>query len=324
MFVVTGGAGFIGSHLVRGLNRRGADNIMIVDDANGSAKQRNLDGCHFRDMIPIAAFPSLLQNGKFRKSITTLFHQGAITDTLASDTSRLMVRNFEYSKELLNHAVTQRIPFVYASSAAVYGAGPMFSEDAVNEAPLNGYGWSKLYFDRYVRTILPAADSTVVGLRYFNVYGKNERHKGRMASMVFQAGQQVQRHGRVRLFAGTGGVADGEQRRDFVSVEDVVDVNLFFAMGNRKGGLYNVGTGCSRSFNEIAQIWISHLGTGEVAYFRMPDPIRETYQNLTQADLTKLRSAGYKKAFMSAEEGIAAMAADCPSSNRVEPLVASI
>lgn len=323
MVIVTGGAGFIGSHLVQGLNRHGVDDIIIIDEIDQPHKMSNLSGCHFQEVIPIAKFPDLLHKDKFGKAITAIFHQGAITDTLDSDVARFMACNCDYSRKLLTHAVRRRIPFIYASSAAVYGAGPVFSEDPANETPLNCYGLSKLYFDRTVRNILPTADSTVVGLRYFNVYGGNEQHKGGMASMVFQTGWQLQQQGRVHLFKGTDGVPDGEQRRDFVYVEDVVDVNLFVAGNDRKLGIYNVGTGRTHSFNEVAGVWTSLLGAGETKYVTMPEHIRKTYQNFTQADLTKLRRAGYTKDFVCLEDGIANLYGDWRRSSRAEPEAAS-
>ncbi len=305
MVVVTGGAGFIGSHLIEALNRAGIDNIIVVDDIVPAHKSRNLERLRFQDVIGIDLFPAMLAKNRFGKSLQMFLHEGALTDTLEDNASKLMARNLEYSTVLLNFAVANKIPFVYASSAAVYGSGPDFSETAGEKKPLNSYGMSKLLFDQRVLAALPHAGSTVAGLRYFNVYGSNEAHKGRMASMVYQAYRQLRETGVVRLFAGTDGFADGEQARDFVYVADVVDINLFFAMGKQKTGIYNVGTGQARRFNEVAGCWISQMGCGEVEYTPMPEHIRRNYQSFTRADLARLRRCGYRKAFIPLEDGIA-------------------
>ncbi len=216
----------------------------------------------------------------------------------------MMDANFTCSKELLHFAVESRVPLVYASSAAVYGLSPRCSESSEFEAPINVYGYSKLEFDRYVRRLLPRIETTVVGLRYFNVYGRGEDHKGRMASMVHQLYHQLRRTGVARLFQGTEGYADGEQRRDFVAVEDVVQVNLYFACGGVKQGIFNVGSGRNRSFNDIARLLIAKLGRGEVQYIPFPEILAGKYQSVTEADPTALQGAGYGKPLTTLEEGI--------------------
>ncbi len=305
MFIVTGGAGFIGSNIVRALNVQGIDEILVVDNLEDSRKFVNLRDCEIWDYMDKREFHSMLESRRFDAKVDAILHQGACSDTMEYDGRYMMENNFSYSKVLLHYAVEHRIPFVYASSAAVYGNGKSFAEKPANEKPLNVYGYSKLLFDQYVRRVMPGAESTVVGLRYFNVYGPNEAHKGRMASIVYQIYCQLKDKGIARLFQGSDGYANGEQRRDFVYVDDVVDVNLFFALGPPRKGIFNVGTGHSRSFNDVANTWISLLGFGEITYIPFPDELRGKYQSLTEADISALRRAGYEKSFTSLEKGIA-------------------
>jgi len=216
-----------------------------------------------------------------------------------------MENNLTFSKTMLKFALNREAPFVYASSAAVYGTNKTTREVPGNERPLNVYGFSKLAFDQVVRRILPEVSSTVVGLRYFNVFGPRETHKGRMASMIYQLSRQLTDTGKARLFEGTDGYADGEQRRDFVFVGDVVKVNLFFADGPDAKGIFNVGTGRSRSFNAVARTLIKLTGGGEIEYVPFPAALEGKYQSFTEADLTALRDAGYDEPFTSLENGIA-------------------
>jgi ADP-L-glycero-D-manno-heptose 6-epimerase len=303
MWIVTGGAGFIGSNLVQTLNARGHAEILVVDRA--SEDPRNLRGLRFSDLVSPEKFLSALQCKALPARIAGIFHQGACADTTLTDERYMMENNVSFSQSVLSFALERRIPFVYASSAAVYGAGGQFRESPENERPLNLYGRSKLIFDNHVRALLPSALSTVVGLRYFNVYGPREAHKGRMASMVYQLYRQLRETGRARLFEGSGGYAAGEQRRDFVSVRDAVAVNLFFVEGPPRRGIFNVGTGNARSFNEVAQRIIHLLERGEIEYIPFPEGLREKYQNLTEADLSALRAAGYQEKFTSLEDGLA-------------------
>jgi ADP-L-glycero-D-manno-heptose 6-epimerase len=231
----------------------------------------------------------------------------------------MLDNNFTYSKELLHWALDHRIPFVYASSASVYGSARQCAETPECEGPLNVYAYSKWLFDQYVRRQIPRAASTVVGLRYFNVYGPNEGHKGPMASMVWRVYYQLRDDGVARLFRGTDGFADGQQQRDFVSVEDVAEVNLFFASGASRHGIFNVGTGTSRSFNDIARILIGRLGRGEIQYIPFPDSLIGKYQSLTCADITRLRSAGYDRPFATLEEGIARFCERVGAVDHVQP-----
>lgn len=304
MHLVTGGAGFIGSHIVRALNARGVEDVVVVDDLTRGEKFRNLRDCQIADFIDREAFYAGLEAGRYNGAFQRIYHQGARTDTREQNGRTLMALNFTASKLLLRLALREEAPFVYASSGAVYGAARRFTPEPANERPLNVYGYSKLAFDQHVRRQLPDARSTVVGLRYFNVYGANEGHKGPMASMAYQLYRQLTTRGAARLFEGTGGYADGEQRRDFVDVEDVARVNLFFAEGPARQAIVNLGSGASTSFNELAELLIARVG-GRVEYVPFDPALAGRYQSFTQADLTCLRRAGYTAPFTTLGEGIA-------------------
>ncbi len=305
MYIVTGGAGFIGSNAVKALNRRGITDILVVDNFSRSEKFRNLADLTVRDFMDKREFRTRLDAGTFDLKTEGILHNGACSDTMETDGRYMLENNFGDSKALLSYALQHRIPFVYASSAAVYGASKTFSIEPENERPLNIYGWSKLLFDQHVRPLLPHIESTVVGLRYFNVYGPREQHKGRMMSVLHQLLRQLKETGVCRLFEGTDGYEPGGQARDFVFVDDIVDLDLFFLNGPVRKGIYNAGTGQARSFNAIAQTLIKLLGKGHIEYIPFPDVLRGKYQSFTQADLSTLREAGYTKAFTSLEEGIA-------------------
>ena len=304
MHIITGAAGFIGSNLVRGLNDRGIRDVIAVDDLTLGEKFRNLADCEIADYLDLRDFRELIRRGAPGLEITAILHQGACADTTEANGRYMMDANFEASKELLHLAIERRVPFVYASSASVYGNATHCVESPECEGPLNLYAYSKLLFDRYVRRWLDRVETTVVGLRYFNVYGPREEHKGRMASMVSQLYAQLRDTGVARLFEGTDGYEDGEQRRDFVSVGDVVDVNCSFAAGPARRGIFNLGTGRSRSFNDIARTLIARLGRGRIEYVPFPDSLRGKYQSFTQADVRALRNAGYDRPFTTLEDGI--------------------
>jgi ADP-L-glycero-D-manno-heptose 6-epimerase len=303
MWIVTGGAGFIGSNIVRALNGRGHTDILIVDRPKKDFG--NLRDLRFADLCQPEKFLAVLGSSAPPDRIEAILHQGACADTTCTDERFMMDNNVSFSKAVLHFAIERKIPLVYASSAAIYGANSNFRESSENEAPLNLYGHSKLIFDTYVRSMLQSISSPVAGLRYFNVYGPRENFKGRMASMIYQLYGQLRQHGRARLFEGSGGFAAGEQRRDFVSVFDVVDVNLFFAGGPVRKGIFNVGTGQARTFNEVVKQLTRCLGGGAVDYIAFPDGLREKYQSHTQADISALRASGYTNPFLSLEEGIA-------------------
>lgn len=303
MWIVTGGAGFIGSNLVQALNARGHADILIVD--RSTKDFGNLGDLRFADLVRPEKFVEILHSKTLSGGIEAILHQGACADTTCSDERFMMDNNVSFSKAVLHFAIENKIPLVYASSAAIYGANLNFRETPENEAPLNLYGRSKLIFDNYVRSLLPSISSPVAGLRYFNVYGPRESYKGRMASMIYQLHGQLRRDGRALLFEGSGGMAAGEQRRDFVSVFDVVGVNLFFAGGPLRKGIFNVGTGQARTFNEVVKQLTRFLGKGAVEYIPFPEGLREKYQSYTQADISALRTAGYADNFLSLEDGIA-------------------
>ena len=235
-----------------------------------------------------------------------MFHQGACSATTEWDGRYLMRNNYEYSKTLLHYCLERRIPFIYASSAAVYGAGPVFKEGRDYEAPLNAYGYSKFQFDAYVRQILPRAHSQIAGLRYFNVYGPRELHKGGMASVAFHLNTQLLNGERLKLFEGCDGYGDGEQRRDFVYVGDAVAVNLWLLDQPRVSGIFNVGSGRSQPFNDVARAVIDWHGGGEIQYIPFPEHLRGRYQSFTEADIGALRAAGYAQPFLSVEQGVRA------------------
>ncbi|MBF0261789.1 MAG: ADP-glyceromanno-heptose 6-epimerase [Magnetococcales bacterium] len=306
MYIVTGGAGFIGANLVATLNRRGDSDILVVDDLKQGDKFLNLRDLEIADYMDLHEFRDLLRAGRLRNlRIRAIFHQGACSDTMEYNGQYMMDNNYTYSKELFHFALEQNVPFIYASSAATYGGSKVFVEHPDNEKPLNVYGYSKLLFDQYVQRHFPRCASAVAGLRYFNVYGPREDHKGRMASMIHQMYHQILNTGVVKLFTGSGGYGDGEQQRDFIHVEDVVKVNLFLADSGSVQGIFNVGTGKSRAFNDVARALIDRLGRGEIQYVPMPEVLKEKYQSFTEADISRLRAVGYDAPFHALEEGIA-------------------
>jgi ADP-L-glycero-D-manno-heptose 6-epimerase len=318
-YIVTGAAGFIGSKLVEGLNRRGITEVIAVDNLQHSDKFRNLAHCEIADYVDQADFIANLE--RYEGAVEALFHQGACSDTMESDGRYMMENNYEYSKRLLEWCQDEEAPLIYASSASVYGAGPEFREERRCEKPLNVYGYSKFLFDQLVRQRLAEATAQIAGFRYFNVYGPNEAHKGRMASVAYHAYHQLLASGKVKLFVGSGGYGDGEQKRDFVYVDDVVDVNLWFLEHRGVSGVYNCGTGRAQSFNELAAAVINAVqGTrltvkemthkGLIEYVPFPPGLVEKYQSYTQADLSRLRSAGYAAAFRPVEQGVAAYVAE--------------
>jgi ADP-L-glycero-D-manno-heptose 6-epimerase len=307
MIIVTGGAGFIGSNIVKALNQRGRTDVVVVDDLEDGTKFRNIVDCDIHDYVDYEDFLEMIMHDEgFEQPVETIFHEGACSDTTEWDGRYVMSVNYEYSKQLLHYCQQHRIQFLYASSASVYGGGKVFSEDPANEAPLNMYGYSKFLFDQYVRRLQPQLECQVAGFRYFNVYGPREQHKGSMASVAYHHNNQLIEEGHVKLFEGCDGYGDGEQRRDFVYVDDVVDVNLWFMDHPDKSGIFNVGTGRSQSFNDVGNAVLKYHGRGQVKYIPFPEHLKGRYQSFTEADITALRNTGYDKPFRSVEQGVAA------------------
>ncbi|HSA68078.1 MAG TPA: ADP-glyceromanno-heptose 6-epimerase [Burkholderiales bacterium] len=317
--IVTGAAGFIGSKLVEGLNRCGITDVIAVDNLARADKFRNLADAEIADYLDQAEFIGNLE--RFDGAVDAVFHQGACSDTMETDGRYMLDNNYAYSRRLLDWCQDEDVPLIYASSASVYGAGPEFREERRCEKPLNVYGYSKFLFDQYVRRMLERKNAQVAGLRYFNVYGPNEQHKGRMASVAYHAYQQLLVAGKVKLFVGSGGYDDGEQRRDFVYVEDVVDVNLWLLERRDVSGVFNCGTGRAQTFNQLAAAVINAVqGTrltvqemvqkGLIEYIPFPAGLADKYQSYTQADLARLRAAGYPGEFLSVEQGVAAYVAE--------------
>ena len=305
MLIVTGGAGFIGSNLTRALNDRGRDDVMVVDDLRDGRKLRNLVDCDVYDVVDRDVFREWLGADRdLDEPIDAVFHQGACTDTMEQDGRLVLQLNYEYSKLLLSYCTRNEIPLIYASSASVYGTESVFREERSFERPLSPYAHSKLLFDQLTRRLRDRFRSQVAGLRYFNVYGPREQHKGEMASVPYKLYQQLQGGDAISLFSGSGGYADGEQQRDFVWVGDCVAVNLWLWDHPEVNGIFNVGTGRARSFNEVARAVTGAVGRGEIRYVGFPSELEGSYQSFTQADISALRKAGYSAPFLSIEQGV--------------------
>lgn len=319
MFVVTGGAGFIGANIVKALNERGVEDIIVVDNLEEADKFLNLTDCAIADFLDKRDFIERIRSGAIKEKFDAIFHEGACSDTMEHNGFYMMANNYEYSKTLLHYCQEMDTPYLYASSASVYGGGSVFKEERQYEAPLNVYGYSKFLFDQYVRREWPTLKSQVAGFRYFNVYGPREQHKGRMASVAFHHFNQFRETGKVKLFEGYDGYGDGEQSRDFVSVEDVVSVNFWFLDNPDKTGIFNLGTGRAQPFNDIATSAVNALRREEgkqnltldemvnekiVEYIDFPDALKGKYQSFTQADISALRDIGYDKEFLTVEQGV--------------------
>ncbi|MFA7618458.1 MAG: ADP-glyceromanno-heptose 6-epimerase [Thiohalomonadaceae bacterium] len=304
MIIVTGGAGFIGSNIAKALNERGRTDILVVDDLTDGTKLKNIADCEIQDYLDKDEFLARVKKGDGFGKVEAVFHEGACSSTTEWDGRFVMDVNYEYSKALLHWCLEKGASYLYASSASVYGGGSVFKEEREYEQPLNMYGYSKFLFDQYVRRVLPTAHSQIAGFRYFNVYGPREQHKGSMASVAFHHNNQIKESGKVRLFEGCDGYDNGEQRRDFIYVGDVVAVNLWFMDHREKSGIFNLGTGRSQSFNDVARAVIAHHGKGEIEYIPFPEHLKGRYQSFTEADMGKLRAAGYDAPFKTVEEGV--------------------
>ena len=318
--VVTGAAGMIGSNLVLGLNQLGIDDVIAVDDLTDGPKYRNLLGAKISDYFDKGDFYSRFAKGEFGR-VDAVLHEGACSDTMEHDGRFMLETNYRCSKDLLDACQAQGTRLLYASSAATYGGSASFREEPEFERPLNVYGYSKLLFDNVVRRMLPAANTQVAGFRYFNVYGPREQHKARMASVAFHHFNQFRDTGKVRLFGEYGGYAPGEQSRDFVFVDDVVAVNLWFLQNPGKSGIFNLGTGRAQPFNDVAVATVNAAGAlpgdaalsraelvkqGLIEYIEFPQALVGKYQCFTQADLGRLRAAGCNHEFADVATGVTA------------------
>jgi ADP-L-glycero-D-manno-heptose 6-epimerase len=319
-YIVTGAAGFIGSNLVKALNDRGENNIIAVDNLKQADKFKNLADCEIADYLHKEDFLEKLQDGYFDGLVSAVLHQGACSDTMETDGRYMMDNNYQYTLELLNYCQNEEVPFLYASSASVYGGGSVFKESREYESPLNVYAYSKFLFDQIVRRRWHKRSAQIVGLRYFNVYGPREQHKGRMASVAYHFFNQYRADGKVKLFEGCDGYTNGGQLRDFVSIEDVVKVNMYFLDNPHISGIFNLGTGHAQSFNDVAVATINSLRSAEgkpalsiaelqqkglISYIPFPDQLLGKYQSYTQADISELRKCGYQEPFLSVEQGVA-------------------
>ena len=322
-YIVTGAAGFVGSNIVEGLNKRGETDIIVVDELTQADKYRNLADLEISDYLDKSEFIARFAKGDFGK-VAAVFHEGACSDTMETDGQYMMANNFRYTMDVLDVCNAQKVPLLYASSAATYGGSDTFIEDRQYEKPLNVYGYSKFLFDQVMRRKFAekSLNTQVVGFRYFNVYGPRESHKGRMASVAFHHFHQFRESGVVKLFGAYDGYAQGEQSRDFVSVEDVVNVNFFFLDHPEKSGIFNLGTGRAQPFNDVARSVVNGLSkynngaahqeqtleqlikAGNIQYIHFPEALKGKYQSFTQANLDKLRAAGYEAEFLTVEQGV--------------------
>lgn len=319
MIIVTGGAGFIGSNLIAALNSLDRADIILVDDLSDAAKIQNISDLAIADYLDKDDFRERIVKSGLPGNVSAVFHQGACSDTMASDGRYVMEVNYEYSKVLLGACLEKGVSLIYASSASVYGSNGPFDEAIENERPLNAYAYSKTLFDRYAFAGGRGLSSQLVGLRYFNVYGPREAHKGRMASVAWHLTHQYFETGSVRLFEGSGGYQAGEQRRDFIHVDDVIQANLYFFNNPEKSGIFNVGTGRAQSFNDVALAVINACRgidgeprllledacrDGLLSYFPMPEALQGKYQSFTEANIDRLKAAGFSNPCDNVEKGV--------------------
>ena len=300
MIAVTGGAGFIGSNLIKGLNNAGYKDIIISDNLKKSEKHLNLNRLDFTDYVDKEDFIEVFD--ELAPEIDVIFHQGACSDTMETDGHYMMKNNYEYTCALFNKCIEHNVRFIYASSASVYGNGDTgFAEKRENEYPLNVYAFSKFMFDNYLRRYPDNVPIQVAGLRYFNVYGQQENHKGRMASVIRHFFNQYRDSKEIKVFAGSA-----DFLRDFIYIDDVVAVNLYLLNNPKVSGIYNCGTGNCRSFKDIADIFSKRYPDAKITEIPFPDALKGKYQKYTQADLTNLRATGCDVQFTALEKGVSA------------------
>ncbi len=307
MIIVTGGAGFIGSNLVHELNQLGHDDVVVVDDLSDGRKFSNIATAQIADYLDVEEFRAWFSTDRDPfGNIECVYHLGACSTTTEWNGRMMLDLNYAYSRDLIRYCLKRNIPIVYASSAAIYGGSARFSENVANEKPLNVYGYSKYLLDCFVRRQLGSVESQIVGLRYFNVYGPREGHKGTMASVAYHLNHQLLESGTLKLFEGSDGYAAGEQRRDFIYVQDAVNTTLWFGKHRNCSGIFNCGTGRAQTFTEVATAVMDWHGRGEIEYIPFPDQLSNAYQSFTQADLGALRAAGCELAYRCVKEGVRA------------------
>ena len=319
MIIITGAAGFIGSALVWRLNQLGKNNIIIVDELGKDEKWKNLVGLDYEDFINKDLFIEKLESSLNFK-VDAIIHMGANSSTTEKDADHLLNNNFEYTKKLAAYSIDNNIRFIYASSAATYGDGNLGFDDEDNMSlklrPLNMYGYSKNLFDIWAlkKNIL----GKIVGIKYFNVFGPNEYHKGDMRSVVHKAFEQISDTGKVKLFKSRNkSYKDGEQKRDFIYIKDAVDMTLFFMDHKNKNGLYNVGSGKARTWNDLVTALFNALGKPvNIEYIDLPEHLADKYQYFTEATLDKIKKAGYTQTISSLEEGVTDYAKNYLISNK--------
>ncbi len=310
MYLITGGAGFIGSNLVRCLNKSGIENIIIVDNLKNGKKFENLSNLNFVDFYDKNDFIENIDDLNYFPKIEKIIHLGACSSTTEWDGKYIMKNNFEYSKKLFHYCADAKISFIYASSASVYGLGLNgFKEERICEKPINVYAFSKFQFDQYVRSYFGKFENQVVGLRYFNVYGPGEKHKKDMSSPVYKFSRQIKKTGFCNLFKGYDGFKDGQQKRDFVFVDDCVQVKKWFLENEKITGIFNLGTGNAESFEAMADAvceWylINKKVDAKIKYIEFPDHLKGAYQSFTKADISNLRNSGYQNKFFSIKDGV--------------------